>query len=114
MGYALLQNIARPLFARVMVSHAWDETFDDFVSALSSANVRGPFWICAVAIYQNEDIEELTIEKQIGPVPDHSPFGTVLRGADVMVSVTTRSCNLYARMWCVYEMFFALQLGVKV
>merc|ERR1712072_568388 len=31
-----------------------------------------------------------------------------------MVSVTTRSCNLYTRMWCVYEMSFALRLGVKV
>jgi len=113
-GYALLKNLEKPLLCRVMVSHAWDEAFDDFISALTSASLRGPMWICAMAIYQPEDIPAVNIKNQIGPVPEHSPFATVLRQVDVMVCVATRSCNLYTRMWCVYEMFFAIQQEVKV
>lgn len=113
-GYALLQNRSRPLRARVMVSHAWDEDYEDFLAALKASRIRGPYWVCAMALYQAEDIETVTIEKQLGPSPSSGPFAAVLRDVEVMVAITTRQCNIYSRMWCVYEMFCALQLGVKV
>jgi len=34
MGYALFMNQDKPLKARVMISHAWDEPLCDFVEAI--------------------------------------------------------------------------------
>ena len=55
-----------------------------------------------------------TIAQQLGPDPSHGPFATVLRAADVMPAVITSSCDIYTRLWRVYEMFFVIQLGVTV
>jgi len=114
MGYALLVNQSKPLEARIMVSHAWGEKYRHFVKALKTSGVDGPFWVCAMAIYQNEDIEELTIEKQLGPHPSGGPFATVLKQAALMVAVVTPQCDIYTRLWCVYEIFVAVNHGVPV
>eukprot|EP00928_Gymnodinium_smaydae_P071291 TRINITY_DN54917_c0_g1_i1.p1 TRINITY_DN54917_c0_g1~~TRINITY_DN54917_c0_g1_i1.p1 ORF type:complete len:627 (-),score=48.20 TRINITY_DN54917_c0_g1_i1:201-2081(-) len=114
MGYALLKNILSPLRAQVMVSHAWDENYDDFMAALQRTTAKGPLWVCATAIYQPEDLEDITICKQLGSDPTTGPFATVLKQADEMVGIVTLNSNIYTRMWCVYEMFVALQLEVPV
>lgn len=114
MGYALLKNEEKPLRARVMVSHAWDEEFHEFLQAIVDSGIEGPFWVCAFAIYQPEDLPHVTIEQQLGPHPSTGPFATVLKQADVMLAVLTGQCNIYTRMWCVLEMFTALQLGLPV
>merc|ERR1719293_405670 len=31
-----------------------------------------------------------------------------------MIAVATTECNIYTRLWCVFEMFTALELGVPV
>ena len=94
-----------------MVSHAWDEYYRDFALAIQKAGLSGPFWICAFAIYQPEDMSELTIAKQLGSDPCRGPFTSVLKAADVMLCIVTSSCDIYTRMWCVFEMYEALQLG---
>jgi len=38
----------------------------------------------------------------------------VLRSVDTMVAVLTSTCNIYTRLWCVYEMYVARKLGVNV
>ncbi|CAK9077427.1 unnamed protein product [Durusdinium trenchii] len=125
LGYALKLNLQRPLVAKVMVSHAWDEIYVHLVAALkcfiriSSQNhhcavgTEG-YWVCATAIYQPEDVEELTIAKQLGPDPNHGPFAAVLRQASAMVACITEACDIYSRMWCVFEIFMAKELGVQV
>ncbi len=113
-GYALLLNQEDPCRAAVMVSHAWQELYHEFYVALETAGVQGPFWVCAFAIYQNEDIDRVTISKQLGPDPLYGPFATVLRQADCMIAVVTSQVDIYARMWCILEMFVALDLKLEV
>ena len=62
-GYALLLNSDKPLRAKIMVSHAWGEQYDHFVRAIKDSHSKGPFWVCATAIYQNEHKSSLTISK---------------------------------------------------
>merc|ERR1712232_1385444 len=65
--------------------------------------------------YQNNDEEKgVTISEQIGPSPEHGPFATVLQVVDQMLAVITSQCNIYTRLWCVYELFIASNFGVPV
>lgn len=114
MGYSLLMNKEKPLRAKVMVSHAWGEDYERFLATLKESGSAGPFWICAMSIYQNEDITELTISKQLGPQPSTGPFSTVLKQSSKMIAIVTPDCDIYTRLWCVYEIFMAVQLGVSV
>ena len=57
---------------------------------------------------------EVTIEKQLGPSPSSGPFATVLKQADAMIAILTDSCDIYTRLWCVYEIFVAITLSVPV
>lgn len=114
LGYALLLNEDEPLRAKFMVSHAWGENYNQFLSALRESNCAGPFWVCAMSICQNNDHEEVTIEKQLGPDPKYGPFATVLKQADSMIAIMTQSCDIYTRLWCVYEIYVAISLGIPV
>ena len=138
LGYALKLNCWRPLRAKIMVSHAWEESYEHFILALrcfiygmtavpsdglpDSPNRlhlpyehdRFAFWVCSTAIYQAEDLPELTIQKQLGPTPHSGPFAAVLRQAVAMVCCVTEDCNIYARIWCVFEVFMAKELQVPV
>jgi hypothetical protein len=114
MGYSLFLNKDKPLRAKTMVSHAWGENYSQFLNALSQSNREGPFWVCAMSIAQNNDVEEVTIAKQLGPDPKFGPFATVLKQADSMVAVMTKSCDIYSRLWCVYEIFVAISINIPV
>jgi len=116
-GYALLKNAASPLRARVMVSHSWDEVYHEFVAAIQLFEKEKDavaYWVCAMAIYQNEDGAGPTIKEQLGPDPHYGPFATVLKQADLMIAIVDSAGNLYERMWCIFEMFVALELKLKV
>jgi len=79
-GYALLANSASPLEISVMVSHAWAENAEMFVDTLErSVGRQEPMFICAFAIYQNEDGEGPSIRDQLGTQGEDSPFYQVLR-----------------------------------
>lgn len=114
LGYALMVNRDKPLLARVMVSHAWMEEYDQFFIALTTTCVQGPFWVCAMAIYQPEDMPAVLVEKQLGSSPDTGPFATVLKQAAEMVAIMTEQGDIYSRLWCVFEIFIAIQLQVPV
>lgn len=139
MGYSLYLNQDEPLRAKQMVSHAWGENYADFVQALKDSRAEGPFWVCAMAIYQENNE---TIAKQLGPDVMHGPFvslstnifiymysfkmktesnqyqprikATVLRQATDMIAIFTPAADIYLRMWCVFEIFVAVQLGVPI
>merc|ERR1740124_1820044 len=115
MGYSLLINKNNPLKVKVMVSHAWDEPIKDFVEAIESSGEIGPFWICAMAIHQNDDGSKgITIGEQLVPDPETGPFATVLKGVSLMIAAATHVCDINTRLWCVYEMHFAVCQGVPV
>jgi hypothetical protein len=111
MGFALFLNKERPLRAKQMTSHAWGETYSDFVKALKDSRCIGPFWVCAMAI--NQECDE-AITQQLGPSLEHGPFATVLKQATNMIAVFTPAADIYLRMWCVFEIFVAVKLGVSV
>ena len=113
-GYALLCNNDAPKRAKVMVSHAWQESFDQFLETVEQSGLDGPFWVCSFSIYQNEDIDAVTIQKQLGSSLSNGPFSTVLKQSDRMLVLITPSCDIYTRLWCVYEMFVAITLNVPV
>jgi len=100
LSYALLRNRQSPLKAKVMVSHAWDESIQQFVEAIERSKEEGPFWVCAFSIYQNnDDTKGVTIGEQLGSDPEYGPFATVLRGVDLMLAVLTAECDIYTRLW---------------
>eukprot|EP01038_Epipyxis_sp_PR26KG_P016555 gene16555-22603_t len=115
-GYSLLKNRNNPLRVRVMISHAWTESYFQFVSAIRESQVEGPYWICAFAIYQPEDIPEVSIAKQLGNDPMRGPFATVLnqKETELMLAVITEQCDIYTRLWCVLEIFVAIQVKLPV
>lgn len=79
-GYALLANRANPLEISVMVSHAWAENAEMFVDTLErSVGRQEAMFICAFAIYQNEDNEGPSVRDQLGTEGEDSPFYQVLR-----------------------------------
>jgi len=116
LSYALTLNKQKPLRATYMVSHGWMETYEHFIQALSATDLEteDAFWVCSMAIYQCEDIHELTIEQQLGSDVSRGPFATVLKQANVMLALLTPDSNIYTRMWCVLEIFMAIRLGVSV
>jgi len=115
LSYALLKNRQSPLKAEVMVSHAWDESIRQFVEAIERSKEEGPFWVCAFSIHQNNDpAKGVTIGQQLGKDPEYGPFATILKEVDLMLAVLTDECDIYTRLWCVYEIYFAVGRHVKV
>eukprot|EP00548_Thalassiothrix_antarctica_P018999 CAMPEP_0194194452 /NCGR_PEP_ID=MMETSP0154-20130528/75587_1 /TAXON_ID=1049557 /ORGANISM="Thalassiothrix antarctica, Strain L6-D1" /LENGTH=403 /DNA_ID=CAMNT_0038918883 /DNA_START=1240 /DNA_END=2450 /DNA_ORIENTATION=+ len=120
-SYALLMNQEEPKETNIMVSHSWDEPVKEFVESIEQLakdldlSEDTTFWICALSIYQNNDKEKgPTIGEQLGPDPENGPFATILRTVKLMIVVLTSASDVYSRLWCVYEMYMATQLGVKV
>ena len=60
--------------------------------------MEDPVWVCAFAIYQNNDISDgPTINQQIGPKPKFGPLAIILVVADSMLAVITGDeiCEIY-------------------
>lgn len=119
-GYALLLNRERPVRAQYMVSHSWNECFFEFVDALAvvSASIgEDGLWICALSIYQKENDDfghGPTIAEQLGEDVLEGPFAVVVRAAKRMLVVQTRQAAVYTRLWCVLELYQAVQMRVDV
>eukprot|EP00930_Biecheleria_cincta_P018042 TRINITY_DN1417_c0_g1_i3.p1 TRINITY_DN1417_c0_g1~~TRINITY_DN1417_c0_g1_i3.p1 ORF type:complete len:847 (+),score=154.04 TRINITY_DN1417_c0_g1_i3:25-2565(+) len=107
-GYALLQNQSSPLRATVMVSHAWDESFLDFLGALRQWGQEGPFWVAAVALYQSEDAIMQALRDPQGLLRH------VMQRGEAMLCVQSSRCNVYKRLWCLFEMYVATSVGLEV
>merc|ERR1711957_1078989 len=68
-----------------------------------------------MAIHQNDDKSKgITIGEQLGSNPETGPFATVLKSVSLMIAVVTHVCDINTRLWCVYEMHFAISQGVPV
>jgi len=115
-SWALQHNGPAGLRAEVFVSHAWGEPFDLFVESVAAAFSRDlekpTLWICALALVQSDDAA--VIAAQLGP-PDaplsQSPFVRALHQCSRFLVARNPNDDLYTRMWCVCEIYFADQLG---
>jgi len=110
LGLALLLNQNSPKQAKTLISHAWDETFDEFCTVVCQREHRGPIWICAFALYQCG--ANPSIMDQLGPDVKEGPFSLVLQQAEEMLVVHTAACDIYSRLWCVFEFYEAIALKV--
>lgn len=107
-GYALLRNSASPLQAAILVSHAWDDAFTDLLSALSVSEHQGIMWVASTALYQSEEaISQILCDPS-------ALLNPVLRSADCMLCVLSTNIDVYERLWCLYEMAAAIDLGLEV
>jgi len=80
LGYALKINQESPLEVDVLVSHSWNENAEEFVETLErTVDADEVLFVCAFAIYQNEDGAGPTVSQQIGASMNSSPFGRVLK-----------------------------------
>lgn len=80
LGYALKVNHESPLEVAVLVSHSWNENAEEFVETLErTVGADEVLFVCAFAIYQNEDGAGPTVSQQIGASLNCSPFGRVLK-----------------------------------
>ena len=99
----------------IFIQHAWDERFFDFVTSLRRSGHKGPFWVCALSIYQSKgEGDSPTIAEQLEPDPDYGPFATVLRQAEQMMAVVTEKCNIYTRRWYVNQLSFEKLLRISI
>jgi len=109
-----LQENPHGLELDVFVTHAWDEQFADFLLSIQSVfhhTLRKPnLWICALALVQSDD--SAIIARQVGDVNaplERSPFVRALRAAKQFLVVRNNVTDLYMRLWCVFELHYAIQ-----
>jgi len=114
-GLGLQRNFKSPLRARVVVSHCWDEDYDQFVQALEDTGLDGPFWICSFALYQHFD-HHMPFEKQFGKDPFSGPYRDVLAQAERLVVVVTgkQAANPLERLFCRAELACAQSLNKSI
>jgi hypothetical protein len=104
------------LAADVFVTHAWDEPFGQFYESVTTAfrtALRPPtLWICAFALLQGDD--KTVIAAQIGPPHAplcDTPFVQALKSAKKLLVVRNMTTDVYTRLWCVCELYYAHVFG---
>ena len=114
-SYALQQSPGG-LHAQVFVSHAWKEPFQQFTRSIFETYETSPtkptLWICTFALVQSDD--EDFIASQIGNADEElrsTPFARALEQANELLVVRNNVIDLYTRLWCVCELFFAHEFG---
>jgi len=102
----------------VFVSHCWGENFSAFVDSVVGAletRIHAHevnLWICCFALFQNPQYE--VVKKQVGTDLMDAPFEKALRFAREFLVVRNAECDMYTRAWCVFEIFRARQLDLKI
>mmetsp|Transcript_98103 Transcript_98103/g.189438 ORF Transcript_98103/g.189438 Transcript_98103/m.189438 type:complete len:472 (+) Transcript_98103:1082-2497(+) len=113
LGYALFRNFGQPLRGSLFVSHAWDEKYAELVTVLTTSAESGPFWVCATAMCQADHQEtpgQITMKQHAVEVV----MVAVLQKAAALLCVLTADCNVYARLWCLYEMHEASRMRLDI
>lgn len=113
LGYALFRNLGQPLRGSLFVSHAWDEKYAELVSILTTSSESGPFWVCATAMCQANCPETPRLVMMKQPAVE-VVMTAALQQATALLCVLTADCNVYARLWCLYEMHEASQMKLDI
>jgi len=117
-SYARMVNWQSLRQIDVFVSHCWGENFSVFVDSVVAAletRIQAHevnLWICCFALLQNPHYE--VVKKQVGTDLMDAPFEKALRFAREFLVVRNAECDMYTRAWCVFEIFRARQLGLKI
>jgi len=114
--YAHVVNAKNLLKVNVFISHAWLENFDMFVEAVIGAfhNWTGKpnIWVCATALVQSTDPSVVALQVGTGADPSKAPFTKALCQADKLLVVRNDVCDLYDRIWCCWELYYAYEQGL--
>jgi len=117
-SYARMVNWQNVRQIDVFVSHCWGENFSVFVDSVVGAletRIQAHevnLWICCFALLQNTQYE--VVKKQVGTDLMDAPFEKALRFAREFLVVRNAECDMYTRAWCVFEIFRARQLDLKI
>jgi hypothetical protein len=117
-SYARMVNWQNLRQIDVFVSHCWGENFSAFVNSVVAAletRIQAHevnLWICCFALFQNPQYE--VVKKQVGTDLMDAPFEKALRFAREFLVVRNAECDMYTRAWCVFEIFRARQLDLKI
>lgn len=91
----------------VFASHSWKEGVFEFtrkVRQVWPADATN-MYVCFLANPQNGDINLLLKGRSLKEVP----FAKALRTASYVVLVPNKTCSIYTRLWCVFELYLALK-----
>ncbi|CAE7223914.1 UVR8, partial [Symbiodinium pilosum] len=110
LGYARFLNSTRPLSGEAFISHGWDGPFVAFVEAVvevfSSWQKPPNLWISFLALSVH-----VLVPLRFRREPPEAPWALALRRAKIVLLVRNRRCDVYKRLWCVFELFVASSLG---
>jgi hypothetical protein len=118
MSYARMVNLQSLRDIDIFVSHAWRENFPTFVQSVEQALSQRleadqtNLWICSFALFQSQNAA--LIAEQLGGDLMDAPFDKALRHAKEVLVVRNSQTDNYSRAWCVYEIFRARQLALKI
>jgi len=118
-SYALMVNPAG-LRIGAFVTHAWSESFPDFVTTLKQAlDEEEVLWICAFAMNQHSLGRRIangtdTFKAAYWNEPELSacPFAMALARVEKLVVAVGDGVDVPRRAWCTYEIDLARQAGV--
>ncbi|CAE7935471.1 unnamed protein product [Symbiodinium sp. KB8] len=110
--YARILN-AEGLSVECFVTHAWKEELQKFVRSIELCFAHAPekpsLWICIFAIIQSDN--PLDLSEQLGNDPAHAPFTEALKRANRYLVVRNDAVDVFARIWCCWELYCAAQGG---
>lgn len=119
--YAMMKNGGNARVVTMMVSHAWNETLDAFITALEQVKnaEKEVFWVCTFSQYQPEDGVGPSISDQIAGKPFESIINCVSGGKGMVTIYSLGSLrngaftsgNIYTRAWCAFEALHAIEVG---
>lgn len=115
---ALMMN-PDPKKADLMLSHSWAEDIDKVEDCLRQVQVAKQqaipectyVFFCTFSLYQAEDEHGPSIEEQVRQDPFAKIIGS--KPAYGMAVLHTLAADLYTRLWCGYEIYNAVQHGVR-
>ena len=106
-GYARLLNKGSPLLGEAFVSHAWDGGFVAFAQAVFQVFQAWPLppnlWISFLALSP-------TATRRWSSA-DQAPWVEALQRANTVLLVRNPRSDVYKRLWCVFELLMAKNLG---
>eukprot|EP01129_Flabellula_baltica_P015738 TRINITY_DN811_c0_g1_i1.p1 TRINITY_DN811_c0_g1~~TRINITY_DN811_c0_g1_i1.p1 ORF type:complete len:314 (-),score=37.68 TRINITY_DN811_c0_g1_i1:77-1018(-) len=92
-----------------MVSHAWGESMDEVQETLNTfiSNREDVIYFCLFANYQHDDVPGYTVNDQV----QIGPFEKVIKLPNLkgMLTLHTTTVSIYTRLWCVFELAWALK-----
>jgi len=110
LGYARLLNSERPLLGEAFISHSWDGPFVAFAEAVVevfSSWKRPPnLWISFLALSVHT-----VVPVRLRAAPQEAPWALALQRAKTVLLVRNLRCDVYKRLWCVFELYIASGLG---